>query len=219
MDNIHIIIADDHTIFRQGIKKLLDETAGIKVIGEAPDGRELMDMLEEGLQPDVVLMDLDMPRLNGIDATAMIHKSYQQIKVVVLSMYHDEKFIARMIENGADGYLFKNASIEEVEKAVRDVVNNGYYFNANMLSAIRKASAQKNRALKFDNTVGLTRRETEVLKLICSENTATEIADALFISVRTVDGHRQNLLDKTGARNTAGLVIYAIKHGLLDFSF
>ncbi len=220
MDNINVILADDHTLFRQGMCKLLDVLDGITVTHDAADGVELMQLLDEkGVRPDVILMDLDMPRLNGIEATAMIRRQYPLIKVIVLSVHDDEKFIARMIENGADGYLFKNAEITEVEKAIRDVIANGYYFNSSTVAAMRKSAVLKNKTLTFNNLVELTPRETEVLKLICEELTAAEIAQTLFISTRTVDGHRQNLLDKTGARNTAGLVIYAVKNNLLDIGF
>lgn len=217
---ISIVIADDQTLFRQGISKLINDISHIEVLQEVEDGQELMQLLENSTQhPDVILMDLNMPRLNGIDATAQIHQQYPDIKIIVLSVYDEEQFIVRMIEQGADGYLLKNAGIDEVEKAINDVMANGFHFNDMMIEAMRKGTLVKDRKLSFDRVVHLSKREEEVLKLICREMTTTEIAETLFISTRTVDGHRQNLLDKTGARNTAGLVLYAIKHKVLDLGF
>ena len=220
MNNIQIILADDHSLFRRGMKALINEIAGMQVVHEATDGEELLQLLESYKPvPDIILMDLNMPKLNGIEATVTVRKKYPEIKIIVLSVYDDEQFIIRMVENGADGYLFKNAEIEEVEKAIRDVTTTGFYFNETMLAAIRKGPVLKNKKVSFNSTENLTTRELEILKLICNELTATEISEKLFISTRTVDGHRQNLLDKTGARNTAGLVIYAIKNKLLDVGF
>ncbi len=220
MNIISVMLADDHSLFRMGMAKLIGELEGIEVTGSAADGKELLRLLDATTQlPGVILMDLNMPNMNGIEATAHIRHHYPQIKIIVLSVYDEEQFIVRMIESGADGYLFKNAEIAEVEKAIRDVANNGFYFNEKMMAAMRKAPTLKTKNLSFNHMVNLTTRELEVLKLICNELTAVEIAEKLFISTRTVDGHRQNLLDKTGARNTAGLVIYAIKHKLLDIGF
>ncbi len=220
MNIISVMLADDHSLFRMGMAKLIGELEGIEVTGSAADGKELLRLLDATTQlPGVILMDLNMPNMNGIEATAHIRHQYPKIKIIVLSVYDEEQFIVRMIESGADGYLFKNAEIAEVEKAIRDVANNGFYFNEKMMAAMRKAPTLKTKNLSFNHMVNLTTRELEVLKLICNELTAVEIAEKLFISTRTVDGHRQNLLDKTGARNTAGLVIYAIKHKLLDIGF
>lgn len=220
MNEISIILADDHSLFRKGMKKLIDELPYMRVTHEAFDGEELLRILGAIEQkPDVILMDLNMPNLNGIEATAVIHKKYPSIKIIVLTTYDDEQYIVRMVEKGADGYLFKNADIEEVEKAIRDVTSTGFYFNDKMMTALRKGSALKTKNVSFNGAVNLTARELEILRLICTELTATEIAEKLFISMRTVDGHRQHLLEKTGARNTAGLVIYAVKKGLLDIGF
>lgn len=218
MGNIRIALADDHSLFRKGMHRIIDDANGLEVLFDVADGEELMQRLQDE-QPDVILMDLNMPGLNGIDATAQIHKLYPGVKILILSIYNEERFIVRMIEQGADGYLFKNAEIEEVEKAIRDVVYNGFYFNEQMMKALRKAPAVKGAKLSFSLAVNLTQRELDVLELICKEFTAAEIAEQLYISVRTVDGHRQNLLDKTGARNTAGLVVYAVKNKLIDLGF
>jgi len=220
MSEINIILADDHSLFRRGMKKVLEEIAGMRVVQEASDGHELLKLLSESQErTDVILMDLNMPSLNGIEATAIIHQKYPAIKVIALTIHDEEQFIVRMVEKGADGYLFKNAEIDEVEKAIRDVMASGFYFNDKMMMALRKGSALKVKNLSFNGVINLTSRELEILKLICKELTAAEIAEKLYISIRTVDGHRQNLLDKTGARNTAGLVIYAVKKGLLDIGF
>lgn len=220
MNTIHIALVDDHSLFRKGMQKLIDELSGMQVAYDAAHGAELLQWLDSTPdKPDVILMDLNMPQMNGIEATRIIHNKYPNIKIIVLTVYDEEQFIVRMVECGADGYLFKNAEIAEVEKSIHDVIDNGFYFNDKMLSAIRKGSTLKTKNISFNSIVNLTGRELEILKLICNELTATEIADKLYISTRTVDGHRQNLLDKTGSRNTAGLVIYAIKNKLLDLGF
>jgi len=217
MNNIRIALADDHSLFRKGMGRLVADIPGMEVVFEAGDGEELWQYLNAAEEkPDVILMDLDMPKLNGIAATALIRKHLPAIKIIVLTVHDEEHFIVRLVEQGADGYLFKNAEVAEVEKAIRDVATNGFYLNEKMIAAIRKGSALKNKKASFSPAVHLTDRELEVLRLICNELTAAEIAAQLFLSVRTVDGHRQHLLDKTGARNTAGLVIYAVKNRLFD---
>lgn len=217
MRKIKLIICDDHTLFRQGMKKIVEGLSELVVVGEAANGSELLVLIEQQkIMPDILLLDLDMPVMNGIEATDIIRKKYPDIKIIVLSVHDDEQYIIQMIEKGADGYLFKNTDFSEVEKAIRDVAEKGFYINEHIMTAMRKTSLLKNKPRTFKNTVNITAREMEVLKLICNEMTASEIAENLFISIRTVDGHRQNLLDKTGARNTAGLVIYAAKNGLLD---
>jgi len=220
MNKINIILAEDHSIFRKGIKMLLDDIQGMQVIHEAANGEELLLLLDDREKhPDVILMDLNMPKLNGIEATAIIHKKYPNIKIIALTLYNEKHFIEQVVESGADGFLFKNAEIEEVETAIRDVIANGFYFNEEMLTTIGRSTVLKPEKTTNNNTNKLSNRELEILRFICKELTNTEIAEKLYLSTRTVDGYRRSLLEKTGVRNTAGLVVYAIKNKLLNVGF
>ena len=221
MKPIRILLADDQLLFRKGLSALFSDVPDIEVIGEASNGLELLKLLEHATRlPDVILMDLNMPVFSGIDATEAIHKKYPAIKIIALSIHDEERYIARVIEKGASGYLVKNTEPEEVEKAIKEVIKSGFYFNEHILSAIKKRACLKKKQIPVTIFNGdISDREIDVLKLICREYTAAEIASALYISVRTVDGHRQKLLDKTGARNTAGLVLYAIKNQLVEIDF
>jgi len=218
MTSINVLLADDQLLFRKGMLALLNECPGINVIAEAKDGIELMDKLVTAtVLPDVILLDLNMPGMNGIDATVLIHKQYPGIRIIILSIYDDVSFISNVLENGASGYLVKNAEPEEVEKAIREVMRSGFYFNEHILATLQKKAAAKKKKTVFTSfNASISGRELDVLKLICKEHTANEIAEKLYISIRTVDGHRQKLLDKTGARNTAGLVLFAVKNQLVE---
>lgn len=219
MKTINIAIADDQVLFRKGMAAIVNTFENISVVCEADNGNKLLGFLETTTQkPDVILMDLSMPNLNGIDTMKIIHERYPEQKVIILSIHNEEKFVIHLIELGASAYLFKNAEPEDVEKAIRGVIEKGFYFSENTLSTFQKRlSNKKSHVSVHDNIpITLSTREIEVLNLICLEKTAHEIATQLFISVRTVDGHRNNLLEKTGARNTAGLVIFAIKNNLAN---
>ncbi|MFC0184329.1 response regulator [Pseudarcicella hirudinis] len=198
---------------------LLNTFEGFKVTIEAENGRELLVALKTITnQPDVILLDLSMPELNGIETAKILHADFPQIKVLILSVFSEDKFITHLVEIGVNGYLFKNADPAEVEKAIRQVVEKDFYFNDDVLNAIKKRMAKKRSKLTMLDYIPstLTSREIEIMDLICQQFTTTEIADKLCISVRTVDGHRNNLLEKTGVRNSAGLVIFAIKHNLIN---
>lgn len=215
MRTIKYIIADDHAIFRQGIKFSLSADEGLECVGEAASGEELLQVLQKGL-PDVVLMDLKMPGMDGVAATKEIHRLYPAIKIVVLTMYDDEQYIVHMLDMGANGYLVKNTEPEEIARAIHTVFENEYYFSDLVSKAMLKSLMTKKRiAPRFDNNISLNDRETAVLLLICKECTNAEIAEQLFLSPRTVEGLRASLLEKIGVRNTAGLVLYAVKAGLV----
>jgi DNA-binding NarL/FixJ family response regulator len=219
MKTITIAIADDQVLFRKGMAAIVNTFKDISVVCEADNGNKLLDFLETTTQkPDVILMDLSMPNLNGIDTMKIIHERYPEQKVIVLSIHNEEKFVIHLIELGASAYLFKNAEPEDVEKAIRGVIEKGFYFSEDTLSTFHKRLTNKKSHVSVHENIPITliTREIEVLNLICLEKTAHEIAAQLFISVRTVDGHRNNLLEKTGARNTAGLVIFAIKNNLVN---
>ena len=211
MKRIHLGILDDEILFRKGMELLIGDFEGIEIIIQAGHGQELLDRLRDTPQlPDIILLDLKMPVLNGIDTTEILVNRYSEIKVIVLSTYYSQSFVARMIELGAAAYLPKNSEPEEVERTLRAVSSKGFYYNDFVQETLRERLRQKkkNSPNLFDRQI--TPREKEVLQLICEQYTNSEIADKLFISNRTVDGHRNNLLQKFNCRNTAGLVAFAI---------
>jgi DNA-binding NarL/FixJ family response regulator len=219
MNMINIAIADDQMLFRKGMAAIINAFENMSVTCEADNGRKLLGFLETATQrPDAILMDLSMPDLNGIDTMKIIHELYPEQKVIILSIHNEEKFVVHLIELGASAYLFKNSEPEDVEKAIRGVIEKGFYFSEDTLNTFHKRLSNKKTHVSVHDNIPiiLSTREVEVLNLICQELTAQEIAEKLFISVRTVDGHRNNLLEKTGARNTAGLVIFAIKNNLVN---
>lgn len=216
MGKINIVIADDHEIVRDGIIAMLEELSHIKVIGEAESGEDVITLCEDDKKKriDLIIMDLNMGEMGGIEATRRVKKRFPHIKILALTMMKDEEKIREMTEAGASGYIFKNSGMEELLEAIEKVMNGELYFSDEAVYSIitrKKDEESKGRSEETD----LTDRELEVLELICKEYTNAEIAEKLYISVRTVDAHRRNLLQKTGARNTAGLVRYALKHDLL----
>jgi len=216
MSKIKIAIADDYKIFREGLKVGLSAEENFDVILEADNGEELMKALETAT-PDVILMDLKMPLMDGMEATKAVRKKYPTIKVLVVTMYDDDKFIIHLMENGANGYLLKNTEPDEIKKSIYAVHENGYYFNDLVNKALLKKLVLKNNLKpSFNQNVELTEREMEVLKLICEEKTAAEIAKDIFLSPRSVEGIRQRLIEKIGVRNTAGLVMFAVKNNMVD---
>ena len=216
MRSIKVMIADDHALFRKGMVSIIRDFEGIDIIGEASNGKELLEKMDIS-QPDVVLLDLKMPEMDGMEANVEIQRKFAETKVVILSMYDDDKFIIHLIEMGANGYLLKNAEPEEVEDALHAVIINGFYFNNHVSKVMLKGLINKKKIKpQFNDEVELTPRELQVLRLICKEHTNAEIAEKLFLSQRTIDGYRNKLLTKISARNTAGLVMYAVKSGLID---
>ena len=216
MKKIRIAIADDYKIFRDGLKVGLLNDDNLEVVLEADNGEELLQGFQTNL-PDVVIMDLKMPIMDGMEATKIIKKKFPTVKVLVVTMYEDDKFIIHLMENGANGYLLKNTSAEEITKSIYDVHENGYYFNDVVNKALLKKLVLKgNLKPSFNQNVEFTERELEVLKLICAEKTAAEIGKEIFLSPRSVEGIRQRLIEKVGVRNTAGLVMFAIKNGIID---
>jgi DNA-binding NarL/FixJ family response regulator len=216
MAKIKISIADDYKIYREGLKVGLSADDGLEVISEADNGEDLLKTLELAT-PDVILMDLKMPIMDGLEATKIIRKKYPSVKVLVVSMYEDDKFIIHLMENGANGYLLKNAEPDEIRRSIYSVHENGYYFNDLVNKALLKKLVLKNNLKpSFNQNIDLTEREQEVLKMICEEKTAAEIAKEIFLSPRSVEGIRQRLIEKIGVRNTAGLVMFAVKNGLAE---
>ncbi len=217
MSDILISVVDDQQLFRSGLVSLIRSIEGFSLLSEAANGKLFIDQLEkDNILPDIALIDMEMPEMNGVELNAILQKRYPSIKVIVLSTYNQERFIGKMIEAGACGYLTKNCEIAELTAAINSTYKNGFYFNQETLAAMRRVSEYKGTDIRNINNIAieLTTREEEVLLLLCQELTNIEIGERLFISPRTVEGHRNNLLAKTGCRNTAGLVIFAIKHNL-----
>ena len=215
MKRIKIAIADDYKIFREGLKVSLAQDDNMVVLFEVDNGEDLMKELES-VSPDVIIMDLKMPIMDGMEATQLIRKKNTKIKILVVSMYDNDKFIIHLMEIGANGYLLKNAEPEEIRKAIYAVHENGYYFNDLVNKALlKKLVLRSNIKPSFNENIELTERELEVLKLICEEKTASEIGKEIFLSPRSVEGIRQRLIEKVGVRNTAGLVMFAAKNGIV----
>jgi DNA-binding NarL/FixJ family response regulator len=217
---ILIAMADDETLFRKGIAGLIEAEEDFTLLFEAENGKVLLEKLEENAAtlPQIILMDLKMPELNGVESTREVRKLYPQIKIIALSSYYSKSFILNMIDAGVASYLAKDSSQKKFIEAVREVAQKGYYYDETVMGLINENLLQgKKTPIKstFDNLY-LTPKEKEVLNLICAQYTAPEIAEKLFISTRTVEGHRNNLLMKTNSKNIAGLVIFAIQNGIVD---
>lgn len=213
MNNIRVGIADDHNLLRDGVRMLLEAMDGIELCLEAADGEMLLKFLET-IELDVLLLDIEMENKNGIEAIQEINEKWPEIKVIVLSMHTEPRMISYMMELGARGYLKKDVKAEELERVIHAVNENGIYLDQNVASSLLQRVKTGNRSGLVNTT--LSSREKEVLKLICEEYTTPEIGEKLFISNRTVEGHRQNLLSKLGVKNVAGLVRKAIELQLVD---
>lgn len=213
---ITYIIADDHKVFRQGLRYALNSDSALKCTGEAENGIQLLQLLGS-ITPDVVLLDMKMPEMDGMEATKAIKEKHPATKIIVLTMYDDENFVLHMLDMGVNGYLIKNAEPEEIIRAIYTVHENDYYFN-DMVSKLMLKTIVKKKQLqqRTKDNVRLNDKEKDILRLICSEHTNAEIAEKVFLSQRTVEGIRSSLLEKIGVRNTAGLVVYAVKNGIAD---
>ena len=210
-----IALVDDHVLFRKGMESMLLDIEGMEVSFQASNGQELLDRLKQ--QPvDLILLDLEMPVMDGLTAMPLIRKQAPETKVLIISMHQDDQFISHLMEVGANGYLLKDAEFEELTIALQSVQHNGFYFNDQVSKAMLSRLMQKQQLTPSFQLDPLTEREKEVLELICRELTTAEIADRIHLSPRTIEGYRNRLLEKTGARNTAGLVVYAARQGWLE---
>jgi DNA-binding NarL/FixJ family response regulator len=203
-----VIIADDHNLFRQGLKLILEDMENIEVIADVANGKELLEIAGM-LQPDLIIMDINMPLVNGIEASRLLLQENPDFKILVVSMYGDEQYYNSVIENGVKGFILKDAENSELRAAVNLILNGKTYFSQELLIKLIR-----NR--QTNSQISLTQREREILELICEGLNSMEIAEKLFLSERTVENHRANLLDKTGCRNSLSLVLFAFRNNLVD---
>lgn len=215
MENLKILIADDHPMFRKGLELSMKTISIIGKILQAENGLVVLDILEK--EPvDIIFMDIKMPLQNGIDTTKIVTKKYPDIKVIALSMFDDKDNILEMFKAGVSGYLLKNTNKAEIEMAIKEVLQGGKYYSKEvsdvLLQKIIKVESDENPT--FNER--LTERETEVLQYICAQLSTKEIADKMFLSDKTIEGHRLRLIQKTNSKNIAGLVMYAVEHGLVE---
>jgi len=209
MKKLKIYLVDDHALFREGLRFLLSNIEFVETIYEAENGDQFIRMLPDN-PADLVLLDIEMPEMNGIEAAQKALAIQPDLRIIALSMYSDENYYVSMIDAGVQGFLLKNSSFDEVKRAITEVASGKTYFSAEILQSIlRNMKSRKDESQDSE----LTEREAEILCQICNGLSNNEIGELLSISKRTVDKHRENLLQKTQSRNTASLVIYAIKHG------
>lgn len=208
-----ILLVDDHTLFRNGLKMLLDTLPGYEVTGEASNGKEFLELIRKN-EYDIVFLDIEMPEINGIEAAKRALEINHDLRIITLSMYGDEEYYDQMIDAGAKGFLLKNTNLQEVKTAIDTVLNGGNYFSQELMQNLLK-NYKITKELKEPDSA-LSDREVEILLLISEGLSNQEIGDRLFISKRTVEKHRANILDKTNCRNAAGLIMYAIKNQLIE---
>jgi two-component system, NarL family, response regulator DegU len=215
LETIRIAIADDHALFRRGMVSLLKSIPDFEVVYEASNGRELVDSIPS-LMPDVVFMDLKMPVMDGIKATELIRNTWPSVNVIVISMHDEDQFVTHLMELGANGYILKDADPDEVELAIRTVLKEGYYYGPFLNRVMHRRFLDKSRKKEasLSNKIHFTERELEIIHFVCEGLTTAQIAEKVFLSHRTVDGHRTSIMDKLGVKNTAGVVVYAVKNQL-----
>lgn len=201
------IIADDHALFRQGLKLILMELDDIEIIADVPNGKELLEAVAL-FPPDLVIMDINMPLLNGIEASRILAKEHPEVRILVVSMYGDEQYYNSVIENGAKGFILKEADNTELKTAVRTILNGKTYFSQELLLRLIRSK-------QAPTQINLTPREQEILNLMCEGNGTAEISSRLFLSERTVENHKASLFGKTGCNNSLSLVIFAVKNKLV----
>lgn len=214
-DNVRVLLVEDHTIVRQGLRRLLEEM-GVEVVGEEEDGRKGLEAARN-LEPDVVVMDISMPRLSGIEATRRIRKELSGTKVIILTIHLDENYIFKALDAGANAYLVKETASEDLYEAIEAVMKGETYFSPKIPQKVIKSYKKMVRSgKKVDEFSRLTNREREILQLIAEGFTSKQIGEMLYISDKTVENHRANIMGKLDIHDTAGLVRYAVRIGLVD---
>ncbi|MBO0938725.1 response regulator transcription factor [Fibrella sp. HMF5335] len=218
MIKIKLALVDDHNLFRRGIASILGQVADFDLVLEASNGQEFIDKIPRKM-PDVVLLDLQMPVLDGTATADYLREHYPLIKIIVLTMHDEDRMVLHLLEKGVSGYLLKDSDPDEVERAIRKVMDEGVYLNEFVSRAMLRKMTNKTTVVKqpalYNSKILLSEREKEVLKLICEGLSTAEISDKIFLSPRTVEGHRLRILEKTGTKNTAGMVAYAFKNDLV----
>ncbi len=217
MKKSRIILVDDHKLFRDGLKFVIMQMDNLEVVAEASNGKEFLELLDHH-EADLVLMDISMPELNGIEATRQAMAKYPKLKILALSMFCDEEYYYQMIQSGVMGFVLKESGKNELEEAITTVLSGESFFSQKLLRdiIININSPKQKLKSQTEESIVLTKRESEVLKLICEGMSNSQIAEKLFISLRTVEGHKSNLISKTGVKNSISLVMYALKHKLDD---
>lgn len=215
MKSIKVILVDDHKIFRDGFRLLLQSFQYVEIIGEASNGRELLQLLNTH-SPDIIFMDINMPDINGVEATQKALERFPNIKIIALTTFLDDDYLEQMLMAGVEAYMLKSAEIDEFENAIKKVNSGGNYFSEEMIDLLsnKKNSLQKHKK-KYLDVPEFTDRETEILDLICKGLGNKEIAEQTFLSPKTIEKHKSSLFQKTETYNSVNLVIYAFKHGLI----
>ena len=216
--NYSVALADDHVLLRNGLASLINTFDGYKVISQSANGQEFIDCLNPSALPHLVLMDINMPKKDGYDTTLWLKNNYPDIRVLALSMYDNETAIIRMLKNGAKGYILKDAEPLELKAALDAVINKGFYYSELVTGHLIKTIHKIEDGSHAKNTFSLNERELDFLKYACTELSYKEIADKMFVSPRTIDGYRDALFEKLDIKTRVGLVIYAIKNGIVNLN-
>lgn len=210
-DKIKILLADDHHLVRKGFRALLEELDFVEVVGEAANGKEVVNLLRNGVKPHVALLDFEMPLMNGLDATIEIKRDFFGVKVIMLTMLQSKELVQEAVEKGVSGFLFKNTSLEDLSDAIQRVAAGGTYFSSEVALVLMQPTPLPD----APGLAMLSEREIEILKLVAQGHSSTAIGQQLFISPRTVDTHRNNIIQKLEVNGIAGLVQFAVKHQLI----
>ena len=205
-----VIIVEDHTIFREGMKRVISEMEDMELVGEAENGAVFLRMLKKA-EPDIVLMDIQMPEMDGIEATEKALKLYPNLKILVLSMFGEEEYVYSMVDRGVSGFILKTSGLADFDRAIKKILDGQQYYSEEIMAILVK----KFRSYDSPDKLVLSEKENEVLRLLCKGLSNNDIADKLFLSVRTVEGYRNKLLQKTGSSNVLNLVIFAVKNKLV----
>lgn len=209
---IKVGLVDDQQLFRAGIHSLLKEYDNIQVVMEASNGKDLFDQLKRQ-KPHILLLDIEMPQMNGIETTILLKEKFPDIKIIILTMHNEEEFIFDLMTKGAHGFLPKDKSVEEVIDAIYAVMEKGRYYNEEVMDILVKGSKGLVRGLQMSS---LSERELEIIRMICMQKTNKEIGEKMGVSIRTIENHRTNILLKTNTKNVAGIVMYALKHKIIS---
>lgn len=216
---VRILVVDDHKLIRDGIKSYLNDGSGnYFLVGEAENGKIALEMINE-LSPDLVIMDLNMPEMDGMELIQKMKDAHLETKIIVLTMVDEAQYIKQVLKLGANGYLLKNSGSDEVKSAIEAVMDNRSFYGSEVTKVIMSqfvSGSKQKKVSRFETEFTLTKREKEILKLIIQEYNNGEIAEKLFISIRTVDAHKRNMIEKTGSKNIAGLLVWALKNEVLE---